>query len=606
MGNIYKSFRDLYEVQTTNSLQKRYDEPTYLSFRVLFIPSFEFNDLQLTNYDRMPHPLFEGKVSDNYDERTAYSTINFLRDSNEFTRATLLEEFISKMNDLQYDYQWYFQGIEGIGELLTVNTTRGKRVPEDFRLTIRTLEGLDLRVSYLLNLYKKIAWDDTYQRWILPDMMRFFRMRIYITEYRTFHIASNQFTDNVIIPTYESNKSQSFIQSIGATVAQPVKDFVSTLRPSQAKLVKNEFVILNALENVMPTWVLELEQCEFDIEHMPFTYLSDMSNADDPNMAEIEFKIKVGKVHELQSYPVFRYGYLSDKVLNLLPNRTKEKDERLDSNEASQSLNNITVPYNGASFDSNRELINIIRLNEALNYSSGSPESHVSGTPFNQGGGAENIKNSGPSADIEESINPTEPNTWAGNAIKFGEAYVGNYVEDTVEKLTMTPFPGLGFSLNEATTALESKDFTQVFALVRKAIAEAQSGELAPGQSLNNEIVDTAFKDFLVGITQSDATDDDTSLLISAAKDALGDANAFEKIKDLSLATDLTATDIGEINTSNPIQTANDYKQFVREQSDNDRSKATDLDGGPRKIETITIFESVPSSSATDRKINQT
>ena len=37
-----------------------------------------------------------------------------------------------------------------------------------------------------MELYRKAAWDDVYQRWILPENMREFKMIIYIFERRTF------------------------------------------------------------------------------------------------------------------------------------------------------------------------------------------------------------------------------------------------------------------------------------------------------------------------------------------------------------------------------------------------------------------------------------
>jgi len=46
-----------------------------------------------------------------------------------------------------------------------------------------------LKIRTLMELYRKAAWDDEYQRWILPENMRQFKMIIYIFERRTFHDA---------------------------------------------------------------------------------------------------------------------------------------------------------------------------------------------------------------------------------------------------------------------------------------------------------------------------------------------------------------------------------------------------------------------------------
>lgn len=200
--NQYKIFRDVKRAVEGNLLTKRYDEPTYLTFRVIFgedFASWSGVTLLNTNYDKMPHPLFNPmQVDATKDEgrnvvefnRDYYSSIDYLRDANEFSRAEMLKEFQNMWNDLQRNFQYYFRSVEGVGDLLKPAPGRGRRVASDFRLTFNMAEGIDQRVSYLLNLYRKIAWDDVYQRWVLPDMMRSFSIRIYITEFRTFHRSS--------------------------------------------------------------------------------------------------------------------------------------------------------------------------------------------------------------------------------------------------------------------------------------------------------------------------------------------------------------------------------------------------------------------------------
>ena len=116
----------------------------------------------------------------------------------------MLLDFIEKWNTLQNNYQYYFQNISGIDSLLKIDPKRGIRVSKDGKVTIKMLEGLDLRITHLLNLYRKIAWDDVYQRWILPDMMRYFMMDIYITEFRIFHQSSS-----ISNPSNQKTTSQS-------------------------------------------------------------------------------------------------------------------------------------------------------------------------------------------------------------------------------------------------------------------------------------------------------------------------------------------------------------------------------------------------------------
>jgi hypothetical protein len=69
----------------------------------------------------------------------------------------MLKEFIEKLGYLQENHQYYFQSVSGLSNLLNIIPKRGSRIKYNDTITIKTLEGLDLRMSYLMNLYRKIA-----------------------------------------------------------------------------------------------------------------------------------------------------------------------------------------------------------------------------------------------------------------------------------------------------------------------------------------------------------------------------------------------------------------------------------------------------------------
>jgi hypothetical protein len=214
--NIFESFRSPGSIFSGDAiaggkLSKTFDEPTYLTFRVGFRPAN--TNLELSNYDKMPHPLLEiAQPEDDINARNFYSTRQFLRDANEFVREGMLVEFIQKWNTLQNDFQWYFQNISGLDSLLKIDPKRGIRVPKDGKVTLKMFEGLDLKITHLLNLYRKIAWDDVYQRWILPDMMRYFMMDIYITEFRIFHQSNLKVTSQGESSNFVYPPKQNVIQ----------------------------------------------------------------------------------------------------------------------------------------------------------------------------------------------------------------------------------------------------------------------------------------------------------------------------------------------------------------------------------------------------------
>ncbi len=566
---LYTDFRSpanstLLPISLTNQqLSKVYDEPTYLTFALAFSSKNVEANIN-SNYDKFPMPLFNNDAQD-FALRNDYSTLAYLEDIKEPIRAKSLERFINNFFDLQNNFQWYFQRIDGLENLLTVKPESGIRVNQDSRITITTLEGLDMRVSQLMNMYRKIAFDDVYQRWMLPDMMRYFALDIYITEFRTFH------RPNLLNPTSGNSTVQT--------------------------------TILEMMQNIMPTWVLHCDYCEFDITSINRNITS--LNVTDAEQMEYSFDIKVGRLEEELINPALDY-YHSDRVLNGLE-RTRIKDlASKDLLPNGTAPGNTPVedapPFDPLTLENNSR--NAIKVNTSIQAQGQllAPVNHIPGTPYNQQTGFLNLDNSSPNAAIDAaSINPTQPNTWFGNALTFGKAFATNFVEDKIEKATVTKIPGLGISVNEAIAAVESKNFVTAFGLIRQAINKTFLLTAAPSSELGDEIVDGTFRSFLEGVSQSEATNSTSVEIIQFADLALSDGGTFERIKDFSLATNLTGR--GEQNIPVTIEGGNAYASNNALQTNNDRSLATDLDGDPLPVQGAILLEGVPTSAATNNKL---
>ena len=545
--SVYKDFRRVEKIGVYRSFSKRFDEPTYLSFRLKFGEGDSKYNYATSNtyYDSMPHPLFIQRAD--YipvDIRENYAAIDYLYDANEPTRVNMLKEFIDRWNQLQYSYQWYFQKIDGVDALLKINPKNGQRIKSDTRLTITCLEGLDLKMSYLLNLYKKIAWDDTYQRWVLPDMMRYFSLNIYITEFRTFHIPS-------------TIDGMGFSNSVSRTQVDE--------KTGQTKF------ILKVLDDTLPTWKISCKMCEFDIENIAWTSLGSLSVGDIPTPAACSFQVKVGNIEETQIYPLFSAMYLEDKKLNSVE-RASDIDTTIANPDRFNSQGmpgNDNRGYNTDLFVGQSQDADIV---------------HTSGEPFNElvQIDFQGTKNLG--TDITN-VNPTEPNTWVGNALNFGKAFVKNFINEKIDKVKMTPIPSLGFSLTEAISAIESKNVITALGLIRKSVATVQQQYVHPSEKLSDPIVDDTFRLFLNGVSQSKATSDIQIKLQEAANIALNDKGVWEKIKDFSKATNLIGPN--EINIPNPIKGDTNLRQIYQSQIK-----------PSQKINTETqILEGTPSSN---------
>ena len=507
------------------TITKTFDEPTYLTFRLRFF--YDNVKTDNTDFDRLPMPLFNNYTEDQIEARNQYSTVQYLRDMNEDVRAEMMKSFIRDWNILQMEYQYYFQSISGLDSILSVNPAVGQRVPGESRIELTMLEGLDLRITHLLDIYRKIAWDDVYQRWILPDIMRHFKMEIYITEFRSFHRAN-----------------------VGS--AQNPGDL---FKPA----------VLQLIRNFTPVYIIECERCEFDITSIK--KIPDSLTVADAEMREVNFSIKVGNLKERYINPILNYYYY-DMLVN-------GYDRSFDSTEANQQLAEIRQlpgtagqaaaatpdfpvdPTNlSTSLDPKaRAVYSSYAKGEVLT----NPD-HETGDPFIQSGELGNIQNSSPNYNIDvASVNPTDPATWAGNALTAGKAFLENLVEQQIDKASTMKIPGLGISFNEGLAAIQSKNVFTLFGAARRAISENVRGTL-PSQELEDNFVDTKLVELLEGIVQSEATSDEALDVQEAANTALNDEGVWQKVKDYSKATNILSQALGERNIPNEIQNPNSLK----------------------------------------------
>ncbi len=279
----------------------KYDEPTYLTFRLNFVTTNY--DTQgksswggFTQYDDMPHPLLIksdmiGRTTDSSSGETIkdYSASDYLKNSlGEEYRAQLLEEFITGLTDITTKYPYYFTSIDGLSDLFKVDPKLNRRLKPDTTITINCIEALDLRITQLLNLYRKVAWDDVYQRWILPDMMRFFKMEIYISELRIFHTTKASQYDT----KSKSSSSSTYSALLGElNSSEDTEKFITMAG--------------DALNELMPTIKLELTQCEFDMSDS-MSYLNTLKSSKHNDVLQPKIKIKVGNVKETHLYGLNR------------------------------------------------------------------------------------------------------------------------------------------------------------------------------------------------------------------------------------------------------------------------------------------------------------
>lgn len=374
---------------TPSVFARIFDEPTYLTFRI----EFDFSNDKIENktnagYNYMPEPLLALPVSETDTSSTftgGYSTYEYLKNAlGEEKRAKLHWLFVNALKDIQTNYPYYFTQISGISDMLTVMPGHGKRIKDESRLKISCMEGLDLKITQLMQLYRKIAWDDVYQRWILPDMMRYFTMKIYISEMRLFHSPSKS-----NIKTKESNM-YDLSASMNATSIDKMKSSINVLNTINTILdtasaistrmlgtnsavtnvvnqinqttdtviglisdIAGDYFRLcnNAINDVMPTICIECHMCEFDLEDTS-SHLNELYSSNQNNQLTPSISIKVGDIKEIHAYPLnagltpteHKYRYLNDikETNNVLAKSSYLSDEELMGKEIDDNITEYT------------------------------------------------------------------------------------------------------------------------------------------------------------------------------------------------------------------------------------------------------------------------
>jgi hypothetical protein len=164
------------------------EDPTYLGFWVYLQPELAVSAAN-DNYNRdyLPQGLLipdNISTSEQAQQQQADSIVGYLRRRNEHYRAKMMEEFQNGFIKIFKKAPWMIQKISGVDALWKINPANNFR-GKDVVITFECLESIDLKMTYLLDLYRKSVWDATYHRWAVPDCQRYFMMDIVIAEIRT-------------------------------------------------------------------------------------------------------------------------------------------------------------------------------------------------------------------------------------------------------------------------------------------------------------------------------------------------------------------------------------------------------------------------------------
>jgi len=272
------SFSGSTQPQGGSIVNKILDDPTYLGFSIFF--------------DFVNSPLFFISDDNSLAGDYAYKYLSNVSPQ----RAELLKIFVNSLQYIQNNKSYVFQTIEGLDRCWSIATdlTDAYMGGENAKINITCLESLDLRITGLIDLYRKIVYDTNGRREIVPANLRKFKCTIVVQEIRKFKTLTD------IIRSQQSDTSSNFGQNnfVSPSVAGGLFS-ASTLNQ----------IVAGEQDDPISLWVNDnASQVVFNFDYCEFlpgesnTWLSDVSNAGEKNPASQKIVFAYEKVSEVNKY----------------------------------------------------------------------------------------------------------------------------------------------------------------------------------------------------------------------------------------------------------------------------------------------------------------
>lgn len=244
-------FKNIQDFRKSRLSRHQYQDPTYLSFLLLF----DFADGVNSPLLSKPAETFLENLGDPYAER-----------------LEALQNFKKALKTINNEMPWYWQSLSGLERIQQYNPENAYFGGDDAELTIGTLESINLTVAGLMHLYRKAVFDENKWTYILPANLRRFRMYVYVTEVRTI-----------------KNLSEPKIKGLNSNP-------ISTESLSISEDNKNKGI--SGTQN-RPYFMFSLKYCEFDLASGTSAF-SELQKSPESE-ATGEIKIKYEGLHRMES-----------------------------------------------------------------------------------------------------------------------------------------------------------------------------------------------------------------------------------------------------------------------------------------------------------------
>jgi len=290
------------------SNNRNHEDPTYPIFHI----KFQFNPPEAKHPDYVTNRLLTD-LGNESSQVPPESAIKYLYNVGEPERAEMLKKFNISLQNISEKTPWFFQSINGIENLYKhgyESDQRGDRSLQDAIITVNTLDSIDYRITGLKDLYRKVAYDRKFRRWVLPVNMRRFRMSVMVGDFRQLAITEDNFSIN-------GRQALSALRDIDLLNGSNIGGkLLGRVQDGALSFVKR----LQWWDNHFSCLVFDCQDCEFDMNTFGIN-----SNLDHSRMAvqTNSFKIKVGRVLETNTYSLLEYSLSDNLIENFLKSENK-------------------------------------------------------------------------------------------------------------------------------------------------------------------------------------------------------------------------------------------------------------------------------------------
>ena len=266
-------------------------DPTVLGFKLFF------------HFDNIESPLLYG-VNQDIQQAPVNTAAHYLKTIGDQQRLYYLEKFLYLLSNINKQCPWYFQTLAGLKEAWKQDYSQP--LLKDKALEIECLESIDLRMTAVMDLYRKACFDWVHRREVVPKNLRQFKMDVYLYEQRWINNPN-------AIATVEGlpDVNAGYGGNIQGEAAKLNAEIVNRLTGKDETRNDPSTVDVNILEGVPMSTTRNL--FHFDFCHFDFAEPGHLETISNMEGAETKQKMKI-RYEYVEEVNMYNYWTAKDPI----------------------------------------------------------------------------------------------------------------------------------------------------------------------------------------------------------------------------------------------------------------------------------------------------